>query len=86
LLRSAGCNVGAKNTLLMNYIPAAHSLGADVICGARVSHVSRGADGRFDVHVADADDDKAGLLVISAHRVVLAAGWPLLIFPHGLGR
>jgi cholesterol oxidase len=35
----SGCNVGAKNTLAMNFIPAAHARGARFYTGARVMTV-----------------------------------------------
>ena len=38
---TSGCNVGAKNTTLMNYLPDAHAHGAEIFTGARVRHVAR---------------------------------------------
>ncbi|OUM02561.1 alpha/beta fold hydrolase [Variovorax sp. JS1663] len=38
---TSGCNVGAKNTTRMNYLPDAHNHGAQIFTGARVSHVER---------------------------------------------
>lgn len=38
---TSGCNVGAKNTTLMNYLPDANAHGAQIFTGARVSHVER---------------------------------------------
>ena len=38
---TSGCNVGAKNTTRMNYLPDAHNHGAQIFTGARVSHVAR---------------------------------------------
>ena len=38
---TSGCNVGAKNTTLMNYLPDAANHGAEIFTGARVSHVER---------------------------------------------
>jgi len=37
----SGCNDGAKNTTLMNYLPDANNHGAEIFCQARVSHVAR---------------------------------------------
>lgn len=47
---SSGCNVGAKNTTLMNYLPDARRHGAAIFTGARVTHVER-EGGRWRVHV-----------------------------------
>lgn len=41
---TSGCNVGAKNTTLMNYLPDAANHGAEIFTGARVSHVERDGD------------------------------------------
>ncbi|KQP12792.1 GMC oxidoreductase [Pseudorhodoferax sp. Leaf267] len=38
---TSGCNVGAKNTTRMNYLPDAHAHGAEIFTGARVRHVAR---------------------------------------------
>jgi cholesterol oxidase len=38
---TSGCNVGAKNTTLMNYLPDACRHGAQVFTGARVTHLER---------------------------------------------
>ena len=41
----SGCNDGAKNTTLMNYLPDANNHGASIFTQARVSHVERDGDG-----------------------------------------
>lgn len=41
-----GCNVGAKNTLLMNYLPDAHAHGADVFTEVEVRWVERAGPGQ----------------------------------------
>lgn len=46
---TSGCNVGAKNTTLMNYLPDAKRHGAAIFTGARVTHVERDG-GRWRVH------------------------------------
>jgi cholesterol oxidase len=72
-----GCNHGAKNTVLMNYLPDAVNHGADIFTEVAVSRVSRGSAG-WTVHyrwlgsgrdVFDAPD-----LIVTADLVVLAAG------------
>lgn len=77
---TSGCNVGAKNTTLMNYLPDARRHGAQVFTGARVTHVARDGE-RWRVHVqpvrlrgtADADWNPAPVSV-TADVVVLGAG------------
>lgn len=44
-----GCNVGAKNTTLMNYLPDAKLHGAEIFTGAKVTRVSKSGD-RWVVH------------------------------------
>lgn len=77
---TSGCNVGAKNTTLMNYLPDAQRHGAQVFTGARVTHVERDGS-RWRVHIqpvrlrgtADADWDPSPRSV-TADVVVLGAG------------
>jgi cholesterol oxidase len=73
----SGCNYGAKNTTLMNYLPDARNHGAEIFTQTAVSSVER-ADGRWIVHFQalgsgrdafDAPED-----FVSADVVVLAAG------------
>lgn len=71
-----GCNVGAKNTVALTYLPDAVRHGAELFTHARVSHVEKSADGRWLVHVA-ATGANAGAgqdMVLGADMVVLAAG------------
>ncbi|MDQ6685365.1 MAG: GMC family oxidoreductase, partial [Pseudomonadota bacterium] len=85
---TSGCNVGAKNTTLMNYLPDAHRHGAEIFTGARVSRIER--DGtrwrvifepvalRGDAGAATAPTAPAapsgGERSVSADIVVLGAG------------
>ncbi len=75
---TSGCNVGAKNTTRMNYLPDAHNHGAEIFTGARVSHVER--DGErwrvfFDpVALRGADAPAGARRSVSADIVVLGAG------------
>jgi cholesterol oxidase len=79
---TSGCNVGAKNTTRMNYLPDAHNHGAQIFTGARVSHVAReGARWRvfFDeVTLRGAEGAPApaggGQRSVTADVVVLGAG------------
>jgi cholesterol oxidase len=83
----SGCNVGAKNTVLMNYLPDAVAHGARIFTEVAVERVRRGAGtgaggtgagGRWLVDVMPADGGRrrfgAPPLVVSADVVVLAAG------------
>ncbi|MGI9475366.1 MAG: GMC family oxidoreductase [Hyphomicrobiaceae bacterium] len=72
-----GCNVGAKNTVAMTYLPDAVRHGAELFTGAKVSHIEKTADGAWHVHARDMDPaDKSGdqARVLRAGRVILAAG------------
>ena len=42
---NTGCNVGAKNTVLMNYLPDAHNHGADIFCQVEVQSIAPGGAG-----------------------------------------
>ena len=74
----AGCNVGAKNTVALTYLPDAVRHGAEVFTELRVRDVTRHAAGTWRV-VAERLDGNGGHdgpreLVIEAAMVVLAAG------------
>ncbi|GAA4354212.1 hypothetical protein GCM10023165_45210 [Variovorax defluvii] len=80
---TSGCNVGAKNTTRMNYLPDAHNHGAQIFTGARVSHVAReGTRWRvfFDEVALRGDDAAApqagtgGRRSVTAELVMLGAG------------
>ncbi|HRN88280.1 MAG TPA: GMC family oxidoreductase [Hyphomicrobium sp.] len=72
----AGCNVGAKNTVALTYLPDAVRHGADVFTGLKAETVRKGADGMWRVALrataseAGAPDD----VTLEAPVVVLAAG------------
>ncbi len=70
-----GCNVGAKNTVALTYLPDAVRHGADLFTGAKVSHVDR-TGGTWSVHVAEvgAKDASGATRKLRAQRVILAAG------------
>jgi cholesterol oxidase len=72
---STGCNVGAKHSLDMNYLPLAWSGGALLFTQAEVERIERADDG-YRVHcilrsgrLFDEDRD-----VVTARTVILAAG------------
>jgi cholesterol oxidase len=70
-----GCNVGAKNTLYMNYLPLAKIGGAHIFTQTEVDRLEKKPDGSWTVHVTHRDDlfssDDA---TIAAKKVILAAG------------
>ena len=72
-----GCNFGAKNTTLMNYLPDAVRHGAVIFTKCAVDHVSRQGE-RWLVHYQrlDSGDEAQGedLRELSAEVVILAGG------------
>ena len=70
-----GCKVGAKNTLDVNYLPAARSAGAEIFSRMEVEWVERLADGRWRVHYLSRPDAVTAVRgVVTATSVILAAG------------
>ena len=45
-----GCNVGAKNTVALTYLPDAARHGAEIFTHAKVRHVARAPEGGWRVH------------------------------------
>ncbi len=74
---ATGCNVGAKNTVLMNYLPDAHRHGAELFTHVAVHHVERGA-GHWRVYYRLVGMGRelfdSPLQFLTADRVILAAG------------
>ncbi len=73
----AGCNQGAKNTVLMNYLPDAHNHGAKIFTKVSARSVQR-QNGRWLVHYQLLDTGRerfdAPEATVSADLVVIAAG------------
>jgi cholesterol oxidase len=69
----SGCNVGAKNTVAMTYLPDAKAHGAEIFTELSVSHVAK-RDGGWRVHFAPSNDPESGSAFVDAGTVVLAAG------------
>ncbi|MEZ4466829.1 MAG: GMC family oxidoreductase N-terminal domain-containing protein [bacterium] len=73
----SGCNVSAKNTVQMNYLPDAANHGAEIFCEASVHHVERRGD-QWVVHFEPVGAGRArfdaSLLYVTADVVILAAG------------
>ncbi|MGO8815166.1 MAG: GMC family oxidoreductase N-terminal domain-containing protein [Terriglobia bacterium] len=71
----SGCNVGAKNTLYMNYLPLARSAGTEIYTQTKVEWVEKLAAGGWRIHGSHvADDLSSQSFTIDAKNVVLAAG------------
>jgi cholesterol oxidase len=70
-----GCNVGAKNTLLMNYLPVAVDNGAEVFTEVEVRAIRRGHDHWIVSYWDRTDSMLAGpTRIVTADAVVLSAG------------
>ena len=69
-----GCNVGAKNTVAMTYLPDAANHGAEIFTGARVEHLARAGASGWRVFFRPSGGAKEPLAEVSADIVVLAAG------------
>ena len=72
-----GCNVAAKNTLPMNYLPMAKNAGAQIFTQVKVEWVERLGDGRWRIHGKRYDHDRdifPDSFTMEAANVVLAAG------------
>lgn len=73
-----GCNHGAKNTVAVNYLPAAVNAGATIFCEIQTRAVQPGEDGEWLVHVRFNDKTLRPFgtpdVVIRARMVFLAAG------------
>ncbi|MEE6178709.1 GMC family oxidoreductase N-terminal domain-containing protein [Mycobacterium sp. 050134] len=73
----SGCNVGAKNTLLMNYLPDAVAHGVKAFTQVAVHHLSREND-RWVLHCELLDTGQelfnAPAITVTADLVVLCAG------------
>jgi cholesterol oxidase len=73
----SGCNHGAKNTVVMNYLPDARDHGAEIFTCVSVHHLGREGD-RWVVHCrlvgAGRESFHAPTIPVTADVVVLAAG------------
>ncbi len=74
-----GCNVGAKNTLTMNYLPVAKSYGAEIYTQMEVRSIEP-LDGLWRVNLVYYDDRDRGLTrrytSVCSRLVILGAGSP----------
>jgi len=69
-----GCNVGAKNTLYMNYLPLAKKGGAHIFTQTEVETIEKGA-GDWTVHAIHRPDAaSADNVTLTARMVIVSAG------------
>ena len=71
-----GCNVGAKNTVALTYLPDAVRHGAHVFTETKVQYLTRRPDGCWQVHISRLDGKRADetAVTMAADMVILAAG------------
>jgi cholesterol oxidase len=67
----SGCNVGAKNTTLMNYLPDAYNHRAEIYTEAKVNYITKNRDGQWNVHFETKFRRKKSIL---AGIVILGGG------------
>jgi cholesterol oxidase len=78
-----GCNDGSKNTLDYNYLTEAARLGAELRDRCEVRTLAPTPDGEFSIGYVDrrgegtegsVEDEKHGMVKVTANRLILAAG------------
>lgn len=74
----SGCNVGAKKTTVMTWLPDAANHGAEIFTRASVSHLARAPDGRWRIHYEPVGASRRRFdrtaLFTTASVVILGAG------------
>jgi cholesterol oxidase len=70
-----GCNVGAKNTVYMNYLPMAANAGASIFTQTKVEWLEKLASGGWRIHGKFVKDDFSGVeFTLDTREVILSAG------------
>lgn len=69
-----GCNVGAKSTLAMNYLPAANHFGVQLFTHVEVRHLKQVAEGGYNVVCERVDRLFRPRRTVKARHVIIAAG------------
>lgn len=69
-----GCNVGAKNTLYMNYLPVASANGSDIFTQTQVDWVEKLPDGGWRIHGRRYEHFFPESFTLDAGRVILSGG------------
>jgi cholesterol oxidase len=71
----SGCNVGAKNTLYMNYLPMAAKAGATIFTQTKVEWLEKLAAGGWRIHGKHVNDDGSGkTFTLDTREIILSAG------------
>ncbi|MBL8230560.1 MAG: GMC family oxidoreductase [Bryobacterales bacterium] len=70
----SGCNVSAKNTLYMNYLPLARQGGAEIFTQVKVESIEKTANGWLVHGRWQETNSKSKKFTIAAGNVILAAG------------
>jgi len=71
----SGCNVGAKNTLYMNYLPMAFRAGADIFTQTKVEWIEKLDGGGWRIHGRHYPSKRSSRkFTLDAGNVILAAG------------
>jgi cholesterol oxidase len=71
----SGCNVGAKNTLYMNYLPLAARAGASILTQTKVEWLEKLAAGGWRIHGKHVNGSGSGdSFQLDAGEVILSAG------------
>lgn len=69
-----GCNVGAKNTVALTYLPDAANHGTEIFTQVRVEHLERYGSAGWRLFWRPSGEGKAALAELTADIIVLAAG------------
>src|SRR5581483_3596 len=69
-----GCNVSAKNTLYMNYLPMARNAGAEIFTQTKVEWIEKLDGGGWRVHGRHYDNGSSDSFTLEARNVFLSAG------------
>lgn len=69
-----GCNVGAKNTLYMNYLPMARNAGAEIFTQTKVEWIEKLNSGGWRIHGRHYEGSHNESFTLDARNVILAAG------------
>lgn len=70
-----GCNVGAKNTVYMNYLPMAHSAGATILTQNKVEWLEKLSGSGWRIHGKHVNTDGSGQeFTLQAGQIILSAG------------
>ncbi|HUB33423.1 MAG TPA: GMC family oxidoreductase [Bryobacteraceae bacterium] len=71
----SGCNVGAKNTLYMNYLPLAAKAGATIFTQTKVEWLEKLSSGGWRIHGKYVKDDQnSSSFTLDAGEIILSAG------------